>query len=132
VENSGRGFHQNAGHGLRREWRWWNGKIGTEDNRYKADPSLKSFLFTLKNPHNSPARKFALKAEAQDKAIQCISKWGPRFRDIAVSDNCNANPHSWSFVGNSYVNDTCVDGTTVSTGSHTFTMKQIEVFEITD
>jgi hypothetical protein len=28
---------------------------------YKCDDSLKSFLFTLKNPHNMPARKFALK-----------------------------------------------------------------------
>jgi hypothetical protein len=32
----------------------------------KADPSLKSFLFPLKNPHNSPARKTALKAEGKD------------------------------------------------------------------
>jgi hypothetical protein len=33
---------------------------------HKADPSLKSFLFTLKNPHNFPARRFALKAEKKD------------------------------------------------------------------
>jgi hypothetical protein len=40
---------------------------------YKADPSLKSFLFGLKNPHNFPARTFALKTEERDKAIFCDS-----------------------------------------------------------
>jgi hypothetical protein len=36
------------------EWeaRVWNGKYGKNDNRYKADDSLKNFVFTLKNPHN--------------------------------------------------------------------------------
>jgi hypothetical protein len=33
---------------------------------FKADASLKSFLFALKNPHNVPARRFALKAEKKD------------------------------------------------------------------
>jgi hypothetical protein len=33
----------------------------------KVDPSLKSFLFTLKNTHNVPARRFALKAEEKDQ-----------------------------------------------------------------
>jgi hypothetical protein len=31
--------------------------------------SLKSFLFTLKNLHNAPARRFALKAEKKDRAF---------------------------------------------------------------
>jgi hypothetical protein len=39
----------------------------------KADPSLKSFLFTLKNPHNVPARRFALKAARKEKPIYCVS-----------------------------------------------------------
>jgi hypothetical protein len=30
---------------------------------YKGDDSLRSFLFTLRNPHGVPPRKFALKAE---------------------------------------------------------------------
>jgi hypothetical protein len=40
------------------EWesRLWNAKYG------KADDSLKSFVFTLKNPHNIPARKFAFES----------------------------------------------------------------------
>jgi hypothetical protein len=37
--------------------------------KYKCDDSLKSFLFTLKNPHNIPARKFALKDEEKQRAI---------------------------------------------------------------
>jgi hypothetical protein len=36
------------------------------DCTFKADASLKSFLFTLKNSHNVPARRFALKAEKKD------------------------------------------------------------------
>jgi hypothetical protein len=32
----------------------------------KADSSLESFLFTLKNPQNVPARRSALKAEMKD------------------------------------------------------------------
>jgi hypothetical protein len=53
------------------EWesRPWNGKYGNEDNCWKADDSLRSFLFTLKNPHNIPARRFALKVDEKDKAI---------------------------------------------------------------
>jgi hypothetical protein len=37
---------------------------------WKADDSLKSFLFTLKNPHNIPAMRFALKPEK--RAAQSI------------------------------------------------------------
>jgi hypothetical protein len=43
----------------------------------KADYSLKSFLFTLKNPHNIPAKRFALKAENKEEAIMCDSALGP-------------------------------------------------------
>jgi hypothetical protein len=32
-------------------------------NHSKGDNSLRSFLFTLRNPHGVPPRKFALKAE---------------------------------------------------------------------
>jgi hypothetical protein len=49
------------------------------DSEYNADPSLKSFLFMLKNPHNFPVRKFALKAKEKDGAIFCDSSRGPHF-----------------------------------------------------
>jgi hypothetical protein len=88
---------------------------------------MKSFLFTLKNPHNFPSRRFALKAEKKDFAIYCDSSWGPRFCDIGVSDDCNANSRSYSSLGGSYAN-----GWTVLTGANHFIVKEIEVFEITD
>jgi hypothetical protein len=101
-------------------------------NCWKADPSLKSFLFTLKNPRNVPARRFALKAEEKDEAIYCYSECGPCFYDISVWGNCNANTNSWTELGRSYPNDTGLDGKTVFTGSWHFRVKEIEVFEITD
>jgi hypothetical protein len=102
-------------------------------NCLKADPSLGSFLFTLKNPHKVPARKFALKADEQEEAIRCDASWGPHFYDIGVSDLCNATTKSFtSDFGLSYANDTGLEGETFFTGSQSFTVKEIEVFEITD
>jgi hypothetical protein len=97
----------------------------------KADPSVKSFLFTLKNPHNVPARRFALRAEKKDEAIWCNSDCGPYFCDIGVHDKCNANTESFtSQFGHSYTNDTGLDGQTFFTGSKYFQVKEIEIFEI--
>jgi hypothetical protein len=103
------------------------------DGQSRADPSLKSFLFTLKNPHNFPPRKFALKAEKKNQAIACWDTWGPHFWDISVSDNCNKGSSSQTGAfGGHYVNDTGLDGLTLFTGSERFTVKEIEVFEIRD
>jgi hypothetical protein len=114
----------------------WESRIPTSEdvwsNCWKADPSLKSFLFTLKNPHNVPARRFALKAEKQDWAISCASYCGPDFGDIGVRDNCNANTDSSTrCFGTVYSNDTGLDAETFFTGSSDFQVKEIEVFEIT-
>jgi hypothetical protein len=129
------------------EWesRVWNWKYGEESNCRKADGSQKSFLFTLKNPHNIPARRFALKAERKKWAIACDSGWGPCFGPmrsplrvifggggIAVSDNCNAHTHSGTSLGTCYTNDTGLNGEVVFTGSRNFQVREIEVFEITD
>jgi hypothetical protein len=111
----------------------WNGvskKYSNEDNCWKADDSQKSFLFTLKNPHNIPARRFALKAEKKSVAIYCNSEWGPTFRDIGVFDDCNANTDSGTSLGYTYINDTGLDAKIVFTGSFHFQVKEIEVFEI--
>jgi hypothetical protein len=53
------------------EWesREWNGKRGMKNNCNLADPRMKGFIFTLKNPHNVPARKSPLKANKKDEAI---------------------------------------------------------------
>jgi uncharacterized coiled-coil protein SlyX len=105
----------------------WGSKTG-----YIGDPSVKSFLFTLKNPHNVRARRFALNPEMKHLAIYWDSGWGPRFYDFSVSNNCNTNTVSYSFnLGKGYTNDTGKDGTTFLTGSRNFQVKEIEVFEIT-
>jgi hypothetical protein len=105
----------------------WDSRPG-----YKADPSLKSFLFTLKNPHNVSARRFALKAEKKDEAIICYSGCGPHFGDIGVSGNCNANTDSCTSLGNWYTNDTELDRKTFFAGSYHFQVKEIAVFKMTN
>jgi hypothetical protein len=116
------------------EWesRVWNRKNGNEDNCLKADPSLKSFLFTLKNPHNVPARRFALKADKKDKAIWCYSEYGPCFCDIGIFHGRDGVQVWTGEFGESYTNDTGLDRQTFFTGSVYFQVKEIEVFEITD
>jgi hypothetical protein len=102
-------------------------------NCFKADDSLKSFVFTLKNPHNIPARRFTLKAEKKQHAIFCPSEQGPCFGynvcDIWVDDNCNSQVSCDTSLGNSYTNDTGVDGMQFFTGWYSFQVKEIEVFE---
>jgi hypothetical protein len=103
----------------------------------KTDPSLRSFLFTLKNPHNFPVRKFGQTAEKKDfRAIFCRSDVGPSFSDIGVDDNCNLSTDNhtsdFDYSWPSYANDTGLDGTTFFTGDLDFRVKEVEVFEITD
>jgi hypothetical protein len=105
---------------LKWESRVWNGKYGKENNTSEADNSQKSFVFTLQNPHNVPARKFPLKAECKHTEISCDSKCGPFFvGGFSVSDNWNTN-------------DTGLNGETFLTGSKNFQVTEIEVFEIVD
>jgi hypothetical protein len=98
----------------------------------KADESLKSFLFTLKNPQNIPPRKFPLKEEKKHQAIRCNSGWGPCFSDISFFTSIG---YTLSF-GSTYLNDTGLGGepphNTFLTGREDFSVKEIEVFEITD
>jgi hypothetical protein len=117
------------------EWesRKWNRRYGKEHNCSKADDSLRSFLFTLKNPHNIPARRFVLKAQEKDAAIYCTCGCGPIFgSDIGVRDNCIADTRNWTSLGTTYTNDTGLAGHRVFTGSFYFQVKEIEVFEITE
>jgi hypothetical protein len=99
---------------------------------YWADQSLTSFLFTLKNPWNLPARKFALKSEKKDEPIACNAGCGPHFRDLSIRDRCNALPVNWTTLGFYFINDTGLAGNAVFTGAQYFQVKEIEVFEITD
>jgi hypothetical protein len=88
---------------------------------------LKSFLFTLKNPHNFPAKRFGLKEGMRCQAIYCNSTFGPDFHDIGIDDHCYVN-----YFGLVYINDTVLDGETFFTGSEYLNAKEIEVFEITN
>jgi uncharacterized coiled-coil protein SlyX len=101
---------------------------------YRADPSGTSFLFTLKNPHNFPAKTFALKSEEKAKATSCHPCFGPCFGfDIWVNTNCNNTFYSDTMsIGRSYFNDTGVNEIRFFTGSRNFKVEEIEVFEITN
>jgi hypothetical protein len=125
------------------EWesRVWVEKWGMRnDTTGKADPSLKSFLFTLRNPHNVPARRFELMPEWKNRAINCVSGCGPVFGanlvfcggDLAICDNCDACAGSFSSLGITYTNDSGYDGATIFSGSSEILVQEIEVFEITD
>jgi hypothetical protein len=101
----------------------------------KGDDSSRSFLFTLKNPRGVPPRKFALKIEKKQYAIYCHSERGPAFGNgcLFVLNNCNANAYSYTtYFGVEY--DSVHGGREADflTGSKHFTVKEMEVFEITD
>jgi hypothetical protein len=118
----------------------YEGVWGQADDSCKADPSLKSFIFMLKNPRNFPARKFTLAAEEGVYAIICDSELGPVFGDhhgaLTIFNDCDANRRNNSCFGPSYVDDIDLSGEFVNnavlTGSPFFTVKEIEVFEIAD
>jgi hypothetical protein len=118
---------------LKWESQVWNRKYWEDDNTWKADDSQKSFVFTLNNPNNIPAKIFSLKAEWKHQAISSNSECGPSFgrgRDVFICDKCNTNTQSYTALGYSYTNDTRLSGYTVFTGSQHFQVEEIEVFEI--
>jgi hypothetical protein len=108
----------------------------------KADDSLKNFLFTLKNPHNVPARRFPLKAEQKEYAIYCDWSQGPVFGKLdfvglLAFDICSALDYSHtSRFGETYSNDGGLEprqggyGSTLLTGTNGFQVREIEIFEI--
>jgi hypothetical protein len=114
----------------------WESRTNSPYN--KGDDSLRSFLFTLRNPHGVPPRKFALREEKKQYAIGCNSRWLAVFGykgDIAVSDNGNANRSSYTRIGTRYDDCTYMNDTAFEhffTGAGYFTVKEIEVFEIAD
>jgi hypothetical protein len=73
---------------------------------HREDLSLKSFLFTLKNPDNSPARKFPLKPEKKDCALYCSPV--PSFGGEDHSGDCccdliiDCKTAEMNLFGNSY------------------------------
>jgi hypothetical protein len=110
------------------EWESASGK-------YKSDNRLRSFLFTLRNPHNTPAMTFALKPERKESAIDAHSSYCPIFGGgyvLLVYSRCNTNTNSHMHcLGHAYTNDSGVANDKLFTGSTNFKVKQIEGFEIT-
>jgi hypothetical protein len=104
---------------------------------WKPDTELKSFLFTLKNPHHSPPQRFPLRRDRFHRAILGYRSWGPMFgsgpADLGVCDDCQANAGSYSGrFGNTYANESGIDGKRLFTNAPFFTVKEIEVFEVVD
>jgi hypothetical protein len=124
-------FHTDRGYGREHFQAIHAGAVGYI-RRYKPDPSLISFVFTLANLHNFPARKCGLKAEKKSEATRCHPRSEPTFLDIRVSDPCNSPWNGYTQLGLSYANDTGMDRTTLFTGSLGMIVKGIEVFEITN
>jgi hypothetical protein len=116
----------------------WNGKQGPEHNGLRADESLKSFVFTLKNPHNTGAMRFPLRRERQNQAVYCATLHGPafgknppdlsvRFADGNCSNHTRGFGQSYDFAGGSVPG---IDPKLFMTGEEEFTIAEIEVFEI--
>jgi hypothetical protein len=59
----------------------------------KAESSLKSFLFSLRDPHNFPARGFALKPDKKNEAIAWSGAVG-----IGIACNCSTNTASYTLT----------------------------------
>jgi hypothetical protein len=102
---------------------------------YQEDSSQKSFIFTIKNPVNAKTAKFALKPGSSKSAIGCDYSWGPTFGegDIFVANDCNANSLSYTrYFGDTYKNASGYARDTFLTGGLNFTVKEIELWEISD
>jgi hypothetical protein len=104
-----------------------------EPHRYKelnVDDSQKRFIFTLQNPHKVAARRFVLKSVTKYTTIACKGRCGPRCWDIGVHENYSTNKNSFTgYFDRSHRNHTGLSGTPFFTGPHSFTTKEIEVFE---
>jgi hypothetical protein len=104
----------------------------------KGDETMKSFLFSLRNPHNTITLKFPLREDAKGNAIWCYDIRGPGFGgtwhtdcDLQLRDNCSTNRESSTAgFGLCYKNDLGVPSDSFFTGSPYFTVKEVEVFEV--
>jgi hypothetical protein len=101
-------------------------------NTNKTDSSHQSFVFTISNPHQIGSRKFGLKPDYAHCAIRAFKNFGPILgygNTITVDDNCSTTNNNYTNLSG-YVNDVGLDDKVVFTGEQNFTVKEIEVFEI--
>jgi hypothetical protein len=92
------------------------------------------FLFTIENPLGIPPRIFKCRYDFDHADLLSINtrnrlSFGD---DLAISDHCDENRHSFTSLGRSSENPTGVEGDLVSTGDKNFTVREIEVFELID
>jgi hypothetical protein len=100
---------------------------------WTSDEKVKSFLFTIKNPHSLPPRTFPLNREVRANAIYNHSSYGPFFgtgHDLCIQNQCNAFTSNSTNLGQTYTNDSGIPGNTVLAGVANFTVEEIEVFEM--
>jgi hypothetical protein len=93
---------------------------------------MKSFVFTIKNPHNLPPRIF--KQAQKEYAIFTYNPYGPTFGNghtLHIRDECHTSNGSYSSFASCYPNDTGIANDQVLVGSKHFTVEEIEVFEVT-
>jgi hypothetical protein len=86
----------------------------------KADSTLKSFRFTIRNPHNFPPHRFPLRRDRHSVSSYFWCLYGPCFGrdktncfcgDIYISDEYNSNSENWTrYFGDTYENNTGMDG----------------------
>jgi hypothetical protein len=72
-------------------------------DKYKADSSHRSFVFTITDSHNLISRKFGLKPDYSQYAILGNSSYGPIFGDghpICVCDNCSTCNNNYTKIQN--------------------------------
>jgi hypothetical protein len=119
------------------ESRVWNRKREEANNCRARDASGKSFLFTIKNPWGHPPKKFPVRKHRKDCAVYLCEKQGPSFgcypHDLSFGTTADGGRicHTMGF-GYSYDPGGLPDSTRFLTGDRTFTLREIEVFQIVD
>jgi hypothetical protein len=96
-----------------------------------SDETMTGFLFSAQNPHGIALQRFGLIDSQQHTAITVSSRTGPWFgeEDLVISDHCDTAPSHARGFGRTYANATSIEGRLLFTGSETFVVKEIEVFE---
>jgi hypothetical protein len=108
------------------------------DGCWKRDESKTSFLFTLRNPHNLSPRIFSLNDVRY--SMLCNQSyamvWFGNGGFIGIYEDCNVNCNSHNKAFNisppTYVNDTGLPGSTLFTGEQNYTVKELEIFELSE
>lgn len=101
----------------------------SEEFRWISDPD--AFLFMLTNPYKTPPTKYRVNGDGKN-AIGCKSTMGPTFGkwDLCVYSNSHDNGRSTVLFPTDYI-DTTGKGRLTFTGSHYFTVAEIEVYHPT-